>query len=161
MHQKLLRVTAAVLFSLILKASAAHASPLIATSSVSVGATADKRIVVAVSAGSTALPIKKAIMRKFFSGSLSKRRDGTPVHLILSRKGSPEMTWLCEKLLGMPEEVYRRFILARVFRGEMKKPLEATTPENARRLLVQTPGAIGPIRAGLLGEELHELPVSN
>ena len=64
-------------------------------------------------------------MRKLLSLRQAQWDDGTPVVLVLPPRRSGTMVWLSEELLEMPEVTYRRLILAQVFRGTARPPIQA------------------------------------
>jgi len=89
--------------------------------------------------------IKASELSKVFSGRRSNWNNSTPVQLILLPTGSPEMQWLCDQL-KVPEHLLRRFIFQRVYRAQLRKPIEVSTVSEAIQVLANTPGAIAPIR---------------
>jgi hypothetical protein len=80
-------------------------------------------LVVHKSVGLTEAPIEK--MRKILSLRQAQWDDGTPVLLVLPPHHSGPMLWIAEQLLNMPETAYRRHILAQVFRGAAREPVQA------------------------------------
>ena len=89
--------------------------------------------------------INKAKLSKIFSGRQRTWRQNLTVQIVLLPEGSPEMKWLSERVLKMPESLLRRFIYQRVYRGIMKPPIEVQTSEDAIQILKKTPGAIAPV----------------
>jgi hypothetical protein len=85
--------------------------------------TAQYALVVNKSVGLTEAPIEK--MRKILSLRQAQWDDGTPVLLVLPPHHSGPMLWIAEQLLNMPETAYRRHILAQVFRGTAREPIQA------------------------------------
>jgi hypothetical protein len=78
--------------------------------------------------------------------------DGTTPILVQLPKGDPAMAWMAEELLGMPEKLYRRQLLERVFRGSTARPHEVDSAAEAMEFLLNTKGAAGPVPAyGLPG----------
>ena len=61
------------------------------------------------------------------------------------------MTWLCRQL-KVPEHLLRRFIYQRVYRAQLRKPIEVNTSEEALMVVKSTPGAVAPLQ---LTEELQ------
>jgi hypothetical protein len=64
-------------------------------------------------------------MRKLLSLRQGQWDDGAPVVLVLPPRRSGPMVWLSEELLEMPEVTYRRLVLAQVFRGAARPPIQA------------------------------------
>jgi len=89
--------------------------------------------------------LKTSELSKVFSGRRSNWNNSTPVQLILLPTGSPEMRWLCDQL-KVPEHLLRRFIFQRVYRAQLRKPIEVSTASEAIQVLANTPGAIAPLR---------------
>lgn len=64
-------------------------------------------------------------VRKILSLRQAQWDNGAPVLLVLPPRNSGPMRWITEDLLGMPETTYRRLLLAEVFRGTARAPIEA------------------------------------
>jgi hypothetical protein len=96
-------------------------------------------------------------VKDIFSGRTSKWPGGQRIVLVLPPKGSAEMRWLSKKVLGMPEEVYRRYVLQKVFRGEMKKPIFAKSVEDAIEEASSTRGGITPATLDGLADEVKRV----
>jgi hypothetical protein len=88
--------------------------------------------------------LSKQDLRRIFSGQRSWK-DGRRVILVLPPKASPEMKWLCKEIMKMPERVYRRHLLSRVFRGQLTRPIQARDSKHAAELIGQKRGSLGPI----------------
>ena len=93
---------------------------------------------------------------KIFSGRKQTWDDRTPIQLILLPEGSPEMQWLCNRILKMPERLLRRFINQQVYRGTMKRPLEAIDSQSAVELIGRSVGSISPIQLSQLSDSSEE-----
>ena len=98
---------------------------------------------------STPTTVNVKTVTKLFSGRQQSWKSSL-VQLILLPEGSPEMRWLCNEILKMPERLLRRFINQRVYRGVMTPPIEADDTEHALRLLRKIAGSIAPINRELL-----------
>lgn len=96
-------------------------------------------------------------LRRIFLGQVTEWPSGKPVVLVLAPRGSPPMRWLCEKLLDMPEEVYRRHLLRRVFEGQLAKPIQARDLRHAKERIAETEGAVGPLDLADLPKTLRAL----
>jgi len=99
---------------------------------------------VASSASTAASAIADAKLRGVLTGQTAWP-DGTAPILVLLPKGDPAMAWMAEELLGMPEKVYRRQLLERVFRGSTARPHEVGSAAEAVEYLLETKGAVGPV----------------
>lgn len=119
----------------------------------------DEDITLAVSKDHSVTTLTKREFHKIVSGQMTKWSDGAPVTLVLSPKGSLEMQWLSQKLLGVPEEIFRRFILEKIFRGAMKPPADMPDAGTASQYIARTPGAIGPIPRDLLSPDLVPIQI--
>jgi hypothetical protein len=64
-------------------------------------------------------------VRKILSLRQAQWDNGAPVILVLPPRNSAPMRWITEDLLGLPETTYRRLLLAEVFRGAARAPIEA------------------------------------
>ncbi len=95
-------------------------------------------------------------LKRLLTGQTTKWPDGTAVIVVLSEEGTPEMAWLCEEILRMPEDVYRRSLLQKVFHGIIPKPVAAADPAQA---ILDTAGAVGPVSTDHL-EGLHAISAS-
>lgn len=113
------------------------------------------RPVVSREAEVTSVPRER--VRRMFLGDVTEWPGGKAVVLVLAPKGSRPMTWLCERLLGMPEEVYRRHLLKRVFEGALSKPLQARDLRQTGELIAETEGALGVLAVKALPERLRAL----
>jgi hypothetical protein len=96
-------------------------------------------------------------LARVFSGRRRDWSSSTPVQLVLLPSGSPEMSWLC-KQLKVPEHLLRRFIYQRVYRAQLRKPIEVNTSEEALMVVKSTPGAVAPLLLSkVLQTRLNEL----
>ena len=104
-----------------------------------------KSLLILNSKSSSDLKTAKKQLSRIFSGRQRSWSRNVGVQLILLPEGSPEMKWLCNQVLDMPESLLRRFIYQRVYRGIMKPPIEVENSEEALKVLRAQPGAIAPI----------------
>ena len=86
--------------------------------------------------------ISQAELKKILIAQTSSWPDGTKVTLVLPPKGSPEMQWLSEGLLGMSEKAYRRGLLEKAFRGALDNLVESSSAAQAEQEVGQTVGAV-------------------
>lgn len=103
--------------------------------------------------------LSKAEAKSIFSGKQLRWSHGKTIVLVLPPKGSAEMKWLTGHILGIPEEVYRRYLMQRVFRGKMKAPIEAGSVEETKIALARNRGAVAPIPASAVGGDIKNITV--
>lgn len=115
------------------------------------------RVVLAVNDHVKIGQLERVTLRRIMSGRKSRWPDGSPIVLVFPPKGSAEMKWLCGTVVGVPEEVYRRFLLDKVFRGEMRPPIEVVDSQEASRRIAATRGAIGPMLEDRLSRGVRRL----
>ena len=96
--------------------------------------------------------------RKYLSGQKTTWPDGTPVVLVILPAGAPEMTWLCQSLIRMPEATYRRFIMEKSLRGGLKI-VEVESAEEAVSALKENKGAVAPIQGDVFASQLHAVTI--
>jgi len=91
--------------------------------------------------------------RAIFTGKTKKWKGGAKVILVLPKKGSASMKWLCKHVLGVPEDAYRRLVMEKVFKGDMKRPINVRSSSDAKEILLDRRGAISPLSAATLLED--------
>jgi len=64
-------------------------------------------------------------VRHIFTLRRKSWSNGIPVRIVLPPVGSSEDKWLSEELLGLPPDVYRRFLAEQAYRRGGKMPLRA------------------------------------
>ena len=75
----------------------------------------DPAVVVSPSADIEALSQKD--VRQLFTLRRRSWANGLPVRLVLPPRDSAEMTWLSDRVLGIPPEVYQRFLAEQAYRS--------------------------------------------
>ena len=75
----------------------------------------DPAVVVSPSADIQALSQKDA--RQLFTLRRRSWANGLPVRLVLPPRDSAEMTWLADRVLGIPPDVYQRFLAEQAYRS--------------------------------------------
>jgi hypothetical protein len=83
-----------------------------------------------------------ADIRAVFTGKTKNWASGEVVQVIIGVEGSPEMTWLSERILGVTEAALRSKMKYEAFRGEMRTPLVATSVPACIAELKSNPGGI-------------------
>jgi hypothetical protein len=97
-------------------------------------------LVVNPSAGLTRVGRRQA--KRFPSGRDAKWPNGQAIVLIMPPNGSAALTWLADDVMGMPVNVYRRFLLAQVFKGVLRQPIETSSIAELQRALILREGAV-------------------
>ena len=81
----------------------------------------DPVVVVSPSADIETLTRKE--VRQLFTLRRDSWENGLPVRLVLPPQNSAEMTWLSDRVLGLPPDVYQRFLAEQAYRsGETIPP---------------------------------------
>jgi len=96
-------------------------------------------------------------VKRVLSGQVSRWADGTPVHLVLPPRDTPEMEWLCGEILGMSEATYRRYLLEKAFRGAIPRPIERDTAQEVVAEVQKKSGRLAPLPAALADEGVQVL----
>ena len=103
--------------------------------------------------------ITKKELRKYLSGQRPSWPDGTAVTIVLFPKASVELKWLCKNIIKLPVATYRRFVMQKAFRSGIKI-IEVQNPEEAKAVLLKTPGAISPLHQLQIEENIHPMSIS-
>jgi hypothetical protein len=91
-------------------------------------------------------------LKDIFIGRRKTWTEGEVVQVVLGPSGSPELRWLAEVFLGVPERTLVAKIRQEVFKGEMRKPVAAATEKECVDAVTANPGAVGVIRAESAGK---------
>jgi hypothetical protein len=59
----------------------------------------------------------KKEVRRLFTGQSEVWSDGRPVNLILPPLESAAMAWLASEVLGLPPDIYHRYLLEKAYRA--------------------------------------------
>lgn len=86
-----------------------------ATAAAGPPAPASEPTVVATAAAESASLSRKDV-RKLFTGRKRSFANGVAVRLLLPPPGSAEMDWLTGSVLGLPPDVYRRYLAEQAYR---------------------------------------------
>jgi len=111
---------------------------------------ADYVLVVNKSVGLVEATLEK--MRKILSLRQTQWDNGAPVVLVLPPRRSAPMVWLSEELLEMPEVTYRRLVLAQVFRGAARPPIQADSIMATAQAVATKPHTLSALPRGSVGE---------
>ncbi len=77
--------------------------------------------------------LRKKEVRRLFTGQSRVWADGRPVNLILPPMKSDAMAWLSSEVLGLPPDIYHRYLLEKAYRAGRSPPTVATSLEAIRR----------------------------
>jgi len=103
------------LLALILPLALADEPTVAATTTAEPSAPAGEPTVVATAAAESASLSSKDV-RKLFTGRKRSFANGVAVRLLLPPPGSAEMDWLTGSVLGLPPDVYRRYLAEQAYR---------------------------------------------
>ena len=87
--------------------------------------------VVVVSPNTEVKSLTRKEARQIFTLRRTTWMNGLPVRLLLPPRNSREMTWLSEDVLGLPPDVYQRFLAEQAYRSGDPIPASATATEVA------------------------------
>ena len=87
------------------------------------------------------MSLKKQELKKYLIGQKNTWKTGEPVVILLYPNASPQMTFLCSEIIGIPEATYRRFIIEKAFRSGLKL-IEIEETQNIHEAIQEHPGAI-------------------
>jgi hypothetical protein len=79
-------------------------------------------------------PINKKSIRRLFTGQEGQWEDGRPVNLILPPMDSEAMSWLSAQVLGLPPDIYHRYLLEKAYRAGRSPPQIAGSIEDLLEL---------------------------
>lgn len=100
-----------------------------------------------------------AQLRRVFGGKITHwKKDGQRVRLVLPASDSPEMSWLCTKILKVPRSAYMQVLMRRVFQGRIPQPKRTDDAASAVHSILKMPGAIGVVPRSSLAPGLVALP---
>jgi ABC-type phosphate transport system substrate-binding protein len=91
--------------------------------------------------------LSAADLKDIFIGRKKVWPHGAVVAVVVGAPGSPELKWLSESLLHVPESVLMTKIRQEVFKGEMRRPIVTTSDKETLTVLAANPGAIGVVRS--------------
>ena len=90
--------------------------------------------------GVAPLELTKKELKKILTGQQSNWENGEDIVILLYPTASPKMTYLCNEIIGIPEQTYRRFIIEKAFRSGLQ--LMEIEAYDVRSTLKKNPGAI-------------------
>jgi ABC-type phosphate transport system substrate-binding protein len=87
--------------------------------------------VVVVSPSTEVKSLTRKEARQIFTLRKTTWKNGLPIRMLLPPRNSTEMTWLSEDVLGLPADVYQRFLAEQAYRSGDTIPPRATATEVA------------------------------
>ena len=87
------------------------------------------------------MSISKKELKKYLIGQKSSWENGESVVILLYPSASPQMTFLCTEIIGIPEATYRRFIIEKAFRSGLQL-IEIEETQNVHEAIQNHPGTI-------------------
>lgn len=80
----------------------------------------EPNVVTSPAAETTSISTKLA--RQLFTGRKNKWANGAEAKVFVPPPESPEMTWLSERVIGLPPAVYQRFLSEQAYRSGQPLP---------------------------------------
>jgi hypothetical protein len=99
--------------------------------------------------------LTKAEVKDIAVGRKKTWPRGAVAVMVLPRPGTPELRWFATSVVGIPESVLMARIKELVFRGEMRKPIIVSSPQEMLAAVHSEPGGLG-IVTGQVAEKLPE-----
>jgi hypothetical protein len=106
--------------------------------------------------------VRRALLRDMCIGRRKAWPGGEVVQIVLGPSGSPEVRWLAERVIGVPEPAFREKIKQEIFKGELRRPIVVSSDDDCLAAVARYPGGVGVIhseRAQKLAAELGLLAV--
>ena len=91
--------------------------------------------------GMEPMSISKKELKKYLIGQKNSWENGESVVILLYPSASPQMTFLCTEIIGIPEATYRRFIIEKAFRSGLQL-IEIEETQNVHEAIQNHPGTI-------------------
>jgi hypothetical protein len=106
--------------------------------------------------------VRRAQLKDMYTGRRKAWPGGEVVQVVLGPNGSPELKWLAEAVIGVPEPAFVAKIKQETFKGEMRRPIVAASDRDCLAAVARFAGGVGVIHAETaraLAEELGLLSV--
>lgn len=97
--------------------------------------------------------LSQSELKSIVAGRTKSWPSGVGVVLVLGRSGSAELSWLANSA-GIPEGTLMSRINQEVFKGEMRKPVTASSEKDCIAAVAANAGALGVVRV----DALKDLP---
>jgi ABC-type phosphate transport system substrate-binding protein len=92
--------------------------------------------------------ISSTELREILFGERQWWTHDRPITLVAMRPGTVERTTVLRSIYGMNEKAFEKFLLLKIFRGEMANPpTDSATAEDVKKAISSTTGSIGYLRA--------------
>jgi hypothetical protein len=92
------------------------------------------------------IALSRSQVRDMALGRKKAWPQGPVAVLVLTRPGTPELRWFATTIVGLTDTTMLARIKEQVFRGEMRKPITATTEQEMLTAVAAEEGAIGVVR---------------
>jgi len=93
---------------------------------------------VVVSTRGVEVELTKRELKQMFTRQTLTWSDEQPLTVVLPLIESPAMAWLSQHILGLPPEVYHRYLLEKAYRSGDNPPIFVATPTLVKGELVLT-----------------------
>jgi ABC-type phosphate transport system substrate-binding protein len=98
-------------------------------------------------------------LRRLFLGDQQFWGDQTRVALLMPPTGAPARAAALRAVYQMSEAAYRQYWVAKIFRAEVTSGPRVATPEQARRVVAATRGAVAIVPAGAVDGSVKVLRI--
>ena len=104
--------------------------------------------------------ISSTELREIFFGERQWWTHDRPITLVALHAGTAERATVLRSIYGMNEKAYEKFLLLKIFRGEMANPpIDSATAEDAKKTISGTTGSIGYLRASDVDDSMKVLRI--
>jgi len=104
--------------------------------------------------------ISSTELREIFFGDRQWWSHDRPITLVDMRPGTAERATVLRSIYGMNERAFEKFLLLKMFRGEMANPpLDSATAKDLKKAISSTTGAIGYLRASDVDDSVKVLRI--
>jgi ABC-type phosphate transport system substrate-binding protein len=91
--------------------------------------------------------VTRTQVKELATGKKKAWPHGPPAVLVLTRPGTPELTWFATSAVGLPASTLMAKIREQVFKGEMRKPITASSEQDVFAAVANDEGALGVVHA--------------
>ena len=104
--------------------------------------------------------ISSTDLREMLFGERQWWTHDRPITLVAMRPGTAERSTVLRSIYGMNEKAFEKFLLLKIFRGEMANPpIDSATAKDVKKAIASTPGAIGYLRASDVDDSVKVLKI--
>ncbi len=98
-------------------------------------------------------------VKRLLSGQQTTWPDGGRVTVVLPPRTASALDMVCEELLRVPEDYYRRYLMEKAFSGSIPTPIQAESVEAIVDEVGSVPGAISVIEREELTEGVQVIAI--